>query len=192
MKTTMILLTTLLLQTGWVQNSEPSRYVVSQESRIWIDGTSNVHDWTCETAALEGFVETDESWDSVTAEFSVLISGFECKNGKMDKKLQDALKAEDHPVTSFALDSTMVTHSSTSAEIQLIARGRLTVAGVTKTIMLTVSATPLPDGGHRLTGELPILMKDYDVKPPRALMGLIKTGKRVSVRFEIVVAPPRA
>ncbi len=191
MKTTTLFVAAPFLVAGWASLLTPSPHLIAPESRMWIDGTSNVHDWTCEVGTVEGFVETDESWGLVAAEIWVPISEIECKNGKMNKKLQDALKAEDHPVISFILDSTRVAEGSTSVDIELIASGRVTLAGVTNAIGMTVLATPLPEGGYRLTGELPILMKDYDVKPPKALMGLIKTGKEVTVRFEIVVARPQ-
>jgi hypothetical protein len=37
--------------------------------------------------------------------------------------------------------------------------------------------------------EVPILMTDYGVKPPTALLGTLRTGNRVLVKFELFVGP---
>ncbi|MFV1980957.1 MAG: YceI family protein [Rhodothermia bacterium] len=190
MKTTTLLIPALFLLTGWAAVSAQTQFPIASESRMWIDGTSNVHDWTCDVGVVEGFVESDELWN-VVAEITVPISSIECKNGKMDKKLQDALKAEDHPTISFVADSIAVTGDPDAPEIVLAVTGRLTVAGTTRVVKMIVTSTELPGAGYRLTGELPVSMKDFNVKPPRAMLGLIKTGKEVKVRFEIIVSPPQ-
>ena len=42
-------------------------------------------------------------------------------------------------------------------------------------------------GASFLTGQLPIRMTDYGIKPPTAMMGTIKTGDDVKVTFRWVV-----
>ena len=40
---------------------ETTRVAVSPESKLWIDGTSNLHEWSCKATSLEATVELDAS-----------------------------------------------------------------------------------------------------------------------------------
>ena len=54
---------------------------------------------------------------------------------------------------------------------------------------MIVEGRRLPDGQFRLTGSLPLLMTDFGIDPPKAMPGTLKTGDRVVVHFDVVVAP---
>jgi hypothetical protein len=66
----------------------------------------------------------------------------------------------------------------------------LTMSGAEKTIEMDVEATSLTNGRFRFTGEVPLLMSDFGIKPPKALLGTLKTGDRIVVRFDVVATPP--
>jgi hypothetical protein len=46
------------------------------------------------------------------------------------------------------------------------------------------------DGALVVKGQLPILMTDYGIKPPTAMLGMLKTDPKVTVSFETVLAVP--
>jgi hypothetical protein len=54
---------------------------------------------------------------------------------------------------------------------------------------MEVNGTREPGGAYVLTGQLPIRMSDYGIKPPTAMMGTIKTGNDVKVTFRWAVQP---
>ena len=66
--------------------------------------------------------------------------------------------------------------------------GRLTIAGVTRDVTMDVAATRNADGRYTLTGQAPIRMTDFGIKPPKAMMNTIRTGDDVKVTFRWVVA----
>jgi hypothetical protein len=41
-----------------------------------------------------------------------------------------------------------------------------------------------------VTGELPLLMTDYGITPPKAMLGMLKTDPKIVVAFEVVLSAP--
>jgi polyisoprenoid-binding protein YceI len=79
--------------------------------------------------------------------------------------------------------------TQSSPTLQLDTRGKLTIAGVTRDVTMQISGTRDSGGMYFLTGQLPIRMSDYGIKPPTAMMGTIKTGNDVKVTFRWAVQP---
>jgi polyisoprenoid-binding protein YceI len=69
------------------------------------------------------------------------------------------------------------------------ASGTLTMAGVSKAIVMTVATKVMSDGSVHLSGSQVINMKDYKMTPPKAVMGTIKVGEKVTLLFELTVTP---
>lgn len=187
-----ILLTALLLTmlTGW-QADTPTRFVFTEASALWVTGTSTVHDWRCNAAQVDGWLNTNagEALTGITqAEVTVQADGLECKNGTMDKKTRNALKADEHPTIRYELTAAEVL-PGTEKGFRVQTTGRLTLAGQTHTVTATVQGQVTPNGQIRLMGELPIVMSDYGINPPTAMLGTLKTGNAVTVHFEVVAAP---
>jgi polyisoprenoid-binding protein YceI len=63
-------------------------------------------------------------------------------------------------------------------------RGNLTISGVTKQVQLTFKATV--DGTKvTLTGETELKMTTYNVEPPTALLGTVKTGDALTIKYKV-------
>lgn len=155
---------------------------------LWITGTSNVHDWRCDAAAarLETrfVVRADPAGLLPTAvEVTVPVAALGCGNSTMDQKLRDALKMTAHPNIHFTLAS-----AQPAGDARVLAKGRLSIAGVERAVALLVSLEP----GQVLTvrGTLPVQMKDFGLTPPTALLGMLETGDQVVVHFELSFPPP--
>jgi polyisoprenoid-binding protein YceI len=63
--------------------------------------------------------------------------------------------------------------------------GDLTMNGVTNVIMLSVIGKNLPGGDMRFSGSRGLKMTDYKMKPPTAMMGTVKVGDEVTVKFDL-------
>src|SRR6185436_3020073 len=80
-------------------------------SKIKIDGTSTIHDWTIECNLVPGSMELDASFDAdlktlkVAPKVEVSIPVRQLKSGKkpMDSVMQDAMKAKNHPKIEYRL-----------------------------------------------------------------------------------------
>ena len=177
------LLLTALVATGF----SASVWLTAQpESRIWVDGTSTVHDWTCEVTTFEGtFNVRPEAWREVKdVTITVPAQALECKNGTMNKKARAALDADDHPVITYTLRTAEVTEAGAET-FELTATGDLAIAGTTRPVTLSVAGTVLDDGRVHYTGSVPLLMSDFGIDPPTAMLGALKTGNDVTVRFDV-------
>lgn len=186
------LLTSLFLTMGLSQVEPPSRLVLEQESTLWIEGTSSIHDWTCTVQHVAGSLEVNdassETLSVMGVEVTVPVEEIACKNKTMDKKTRAALKAGAHPVIHYALNTAEMTSEVAEGRFELQATGQLTVAGVTRDLVMTITGVRLGEGRYRFTGQTPLLMTDFDVTPPKAMLGTLKTGDRIVVRFDVLAS----
>jgi polyisoprenoid-binding protein YceI len=67
--------------------------------------------------------------------------------------------------------------------------GRLHIAGVEREVTLDVT-TERKDATLIVQGQVPLQMTDYGIKPPTAMLGMLKTDPKVIVTFETVLAIP--
>jgi hypothetical protein len=101
----------------------------------------------------------------------------------MDKKTHKALKSEEYPKIIFTLKApqelTLVNGSYSG-----VVKGELYMAGFRRDIDLKLSGT-LENNILSLNGEKSLLMTDYKMDPPTALMGTVKTGNEVVIHYAI-------
>ena len=60
----------------------------------------------------------------------------------------------------------------------------MTIAGITKPITMQVKVFMPGKGVVEIEGSESIKMTDYGVKPPVALLGMLKTGDAIAVKFK--------
>jgi polyisoprenoid-binding protein YceI len=176
---------------------ETARVTVAPESKLWIEGTSNLHGWSCKAEKLEAAVELDASIATeVTVappkalkrvDVRVPVRSLKCGHGAMDDNLYKALNADASPDISYILATFEAVPGDTKDTFTLKTVGSLTVAGRENKLTMDVVATRLPDGTVKATGMVPIKMTDYGIKPPTAIFGRLKTGDEVKVNFELSV-----
>ena len=166
------------------------RFIPAKGSFIRIEGTSTLHDWKMEGATISGQINapTPDNWNApANAVVTIPVTSIRSEHAKMDKLMAEALKASANPTIRYELTTADLAQSGPA--IQLETRGKLTIAGVTRDVAMQVSGTREPNGAYVLTGQLPIRMSDYGVKPPTAMMGTIRTGNDVKVTFRWAVQP---
>lgn len=164
-------------------------------ARITIAGTSNVHDYTATTtAARVTRVQFGEStpgpafWDEVqkpggllSFDLSITASTLKSSKDGLDKNMYKALKVKEHPEITFTLAK------MEGAPGALQAFGTLRIAGVEREVVLPLKTKT--DGGKlTVTGALDVLMTDYGIAPPKAMLGMVKADPKIKVTFEVVLA----
>jgi polyisoprenoid-binding protein YceI len=120
--------------------------------------------------------------------FSVPAEGLKSKNSLMDKKTYSALKSDKHNRISFALNSVNGL-SANGNSLSGTAQGTLSIAGKTQTVSFPFSGEIQNDNTISVTGKEKINMKDFNISPPTALMGTMKTGEEVTVHFNVNFQP---
>ena len=162
-------------------------------SRITISGTSNVHAYSASTTVakvssvqLAPSVAGAAFWDEIlkpgglqTFEIAIPAAKLASDKEGLDKNMHKALKVEQHPEITFKV----VKLESRGTPGALLALGKLKIAGVERDVALDLTASR-KDGGLVVKGSLAILMTDYGITPPKAMLGMLKTDPRVTVTFE--------
>lgn len=165
------------------------RYAGGNGSWIQVEGTSTLHNWTMKGSTIQGEIHapTPDNWNApAQAVVTIPVTSIKSEHGKMDKLMADALKAKEHPQVRFEMTEATPAGATANA-FTLQTKGKLTIGGVTKAIALDIQGTRGADGRYILTGEAPIKMTSFGIKPPTAMMGTIKTGDDVKVTFRWVV-----
>lgn len=167
-------------------------------ARVSIAGTSNIHEYTASTTDVRltriALAEGVAAFDLFNAAippaslqaFEIVVKAGALKSPKegLDKNMWKALKTTEYPDIVFTL---------TKLEGQpgaLRARGVLKIAGVEKDVTFALKAAA---NASTITviGDVPLLMTDYGIAPPKAMMGMLKTDPKVTVTFEVVLAAPQ-
>lgn len=166
-------------------------YQPIEGSWVWIEGRSTVNQFTCTATRLagQGMVEAD---GTIIGQLIVPVRGFDCGRAAMNRDLQEALQADRFPEIRFEPERVEMLEQPAADSGRLDVAGALTIAGTTRRVRLTVTGQLLPSGRAHLTGSLPLKLTDFNVKPPTALLGLIRVHDRIAVHFELVVQPVSA
>lgn len=187
--------------------SRTVRLTLAPASTLWLEGTSTLHAYSSHATAITATVEIALPAREVNPrralsralregsiekfEFVVPVIGLKSETGGLDKNLYKALKAKQAPDIRFHLTSRSVKPSPLKPGSYVMdCAGALTIAGQTQDITLTADARATATGLH-ITGTKQLLMSSYGVKPPKMMLGTIKTGDKVVVHFDVtfVTAP---
>lgn len=181
----------------------PATKVKLEGSSVTIRGTSSLHEWSMEGTTINGAIDLDpvlasnrseESWKSsprpAEVKVSIPVASVRSESERMDRLMRQALKAAKYPNITYQLSSSSFVKSAGDS-FTVKTMGKLTIAGVTRDVPMDVVATRASSNRFILTGEAPIRMTDYGMKPPTAMLGTIKTGNDVKVIFRWVVEAAR-
>lgn len=197
MKNTMnFLLLALLTLAPLMGSAQSTEYIVDESSTMVITGTSTIHDWE---ADVEEF-NLDVSLDPTLLEkeplevpvsalaLTVPVNAIESGKGGMNRRINGALKEKDHPQIMFNMTSVELADTVQSAEsFTLILKGNLNVAGFEKEVSFPVTGAKIDVANYRFEGSYGINMKDYEVDPPSAMLGTIRSGEEVEIIFDILL-----
>jgi polyisoprenoid-binding protein YceI len=172
--------------------------LVMTAARVSIEGTSNVHEYTASTsdvrltriALAEGVAAFELFNAAITPAslqgFEIVVKAGALKSPRegLDKNMWKALKTTEYPDIVFKLTKLEGKPGA------LRATGLLKIAGVEKDVTFALRAAA---NASTITviGDVPLLMTDYGIAPPKAMMGMLKTDPKVTVTFEVVLAAPQ-
>jgi polyisoprenoid-binding protein YceI len=155
-----------------------------------LNGTSNLHDW--EMKAEKGnsaatFVVNAQGQVTALSSLSFTLPASNLKSGHsaMDKNTYKALNTDKNPTISFVMTSSTI-KATGGNNYQIACVGNLSIAGTVKHTDLVATGKYNPaDKSFTVTGVKKMKMTDYNVAPPKALMGTIKTGDAISISYNL-------
>ena len=164
-------------------------YRMSGDYTVTISGTSNLHKWdeTVHTVTGDGLItwNTNGTYDLGKVNLVLVAHSIKSTEGRiMNNNTYKALKADDYPNITFALIFPVTSIQDDGKPHQITAKADLTIAGKTRRVDMTVAATTQGHATIIFEGSRKIKMTDFDIDPPVALFGTLKTGDDIVIHFK--------
>ena len=172
----------------FVSANAQTNYSAKNNISLVISGTSTLHDWDMKSTNgdFSGHFTLNAA-GVITAIPSITFSTnvLELKSGKgaMDKNAYKTLKTEKAPLVNFQSNSNTVTNLN-GGNFLVKAIGKLTLAGTTRDAEVVATCKVNTDNSIAVTGTKKVSMKDFAMEPPSFMMGTIKTGNDVTLKFD--------
>jgi polyisoprenoid-binding protein YceI len=168
-----------------VQNT----YILSRTYSVTILGTSNLRNWKDSVGNVTGNVVASQNNDGTidlrTIYIKMEVRSIRSDMGQaMDNKTYAALKADANPEIIFALDVPLKLVQVNPNRPSLSVKGNLTLAGVSRPVIMQISSFTMGRGKLQFEGTQAISMTDFGIKPPTALFGTIKARPGIIIYFK--------
>lgn len=150
------------------------------KSTMNITGTSSLHDWEMSVNQFEvkGEITTAE-----VQNLKVTIEAKSMESGKsiMDDKAYDAVQADDYPTIIFSAESLRISGTD------IYGKGKLEIGGESREIDLKTKIIKNGTSEMQLQGQVSLKMTDFNIDPPTAMFGTLKTGDEVTINYNIFI-----
>jgi polyisoprenoid-binding protein YceI len=185
-----------LIATPVVTAQDAAAPLALSSAKVSLAGTSNIHEFTASTTDVRvtrlaiangvsgaGLLAAVLNPGTVEA-FDIAIRTASLSSPKegIDKNMHKALKATEFKDITFRL-----VRLDTKPGLRSI--GMLKIAGVEKEVAFDLK-TAATATALTISGDVPLLMTDYGIAPPKAMLGMLKTDPKITVTFEVVLATP--
>jgi hypothetical protein len=171
------------------------------ESKVRIDGTSNIHDWSIKGTVIDGYIDVNETCQfnlsmkklpdlkevksSLETHTEIPIKSLKSGHSGMDKNTYKALKREQYPNIIYDMENVSIKTPpkppNLTAEFNTV--GKLSIAGVTRTLTMPVTVKALEQQQFEIAGTTSVKMTDFGITPPTALFGLLRSGDQITIHF---------
>lgn len=172
-------------------------YQVEAQSRLFLNGSTSVNTFQCycndnfPVSTLTGTVNENTKVISFNnAKLLIKTTLMNCKNKLMNRDMHKALKADDFPYTTVLLTEATPLHNSTQLSLNnwynYKATVYLTIAGITKQVIIPVQINKLSPHLFRFIASKELLMSDFNVKP-RTPLNMIRIDDMITINFDMTV-----
>jgi len=193
-----LILVPLLVASLAIAAEPMTKYEAKPGSKVTLDGTSSMHNWTVESAIIGGSMElgfdpANPKPGKMPAKVTATIPVRSLKSkGKLDPKrmeevMQETMKMRVAPRIEYQLTELVLKEApKTPADpLQFDSKGQLSMAGVTNEISMPIAMERLEGNKLKTKGAITLKMTSFGMKPP-VLLGMLSTGDDVKVSFEWV------
>lgn len=156
---------------------------ISSKSEIVIHGESNVNSFQCDynqkLIATELTVRHYNKNNKTIldgATFLLKSKGFDCAHRMITNDLKEVLKAEKYP--NIKID--IIELKKVSNKVTAVSN--ITIAGEKKQYEIPVE---INEETKNVKGELKLNIKDFKLKSPKKILGLIKLNEEVTISFNL-------
>lgn len=174
----------------------PVAYTFHEDSEMTIYGSSNVRDWTMDVLEIDGQVAVQPAAGAnglpaveqllVEVPVDSILSG----RGAQNEKAHKALQKNAQPIIYFRSESINVAAGgATDSTFSVTAQGELIMAGERRDVNVQAEGTRLANGAYRFQGEYNMLLSDFDIEQPTALLGALRVADEIRVAYDVTIVP---
>jgi hypothetical protein len=181
----------------------PFPVALGKGTTLWLEGTSTMHDFESMTSNVDVKFTRDPQaaaptdvpsfCDLITAghvqSVTLKVAVKSLKSGKdgLDKNLYKTMHADEFPSIDWKLTS-YTARPANGDTVAIEAKGTLTIVGKEKPVTLTARFVPTA-AALALEGKYSLKMSDYGIKPPTMMLGALKVGDKITVRYKLQLIP---
>lgn len=158
--------------------------LINTESELSIFGTSTLHDWEIKAESIKGRLTVD-SLAIKTLKVEIEVESLKSGHKGMDKNTYKALNTDVYKTIEFEMTNDGKLSQESNGKYLIETKGNLTISGTTKNISLKFNIET-NNNSMILIGEKTFNMTDFNIDPPKALMGTIKTGNEITIKYQVV------
>ncbi|WP_026452421.1 YceI family protein [Aequorivita capsosiphonis] len=172
---------------AWSQNGFVAKTVqILENSELSISGDTNISGFGCEfnTFYMEAYNEIryNKVGDNIIFKNAVLSlknEGFDCGSKGINKDFHSLLNTKEYPKITLELTEINLIDGDKSK-----ACVKITIAGKEKGYIVPIAIITEPT--HRFIGELKLDIRDFGLKPPKKMLGLIVIKEEIEIDFNLV------
>jgi len=161
----------------------------NEQSNLQVKGISSLHNWQIKADSLSGKAVFDIKSGALKGIsaliLTVIVNDLKGEKKGITKKMRSTLSAQKYKTINYHFTKLVDIYKIDSHHFSVKSIGILTITGFSKQIDLLLNFEILKSS-VKISGKKNIKMTDFNLKPPKALMGILKTGDEVSVLFDVL------
>lgn len=193
----------------------PSDYLVllpREPIDLRLSGTSTLHRWECKATEVQAALLTNISRKELANKVNTYLAGhvpeavsdgemhvwlevmpskLECGNSRMHRDLNRAVKSDQYPEIRYWFTgiegAPRIVEEDGLASLAVDVKGKLFLAGITREVIHTATIQLTEFNMIEASGELALDMRDFDIEPPTALLGLIRAHAELKVSYRLLL-----
>jgi polyisoprenoid-binding protein YceI len=177
------IITSLVLFTITLSVNAQKTYTLDAKTNFSVLGTSTLHDWEMKSPSRTGTANLTIT-DSKLAGINSIDITLPAESIKSDKKSMDKVAYETLKTDKFKNIKYVLKSADKVNETTWNLTGTYTIAGVSKVLKTQVKAS-ITNGVVNLQGSNKITFTEFGMKSPTALLGTIKTGEELTIKFNL-------
>lgn len=179
--------------------SEPMPFVITQDSRLWLEGSANVVDFECHATSMvaRGGLEGLDTLSAVPAphgdlilEVRVPVGDLNCGRNGINRDMRNTLNASRFPYIVYTYSQNELLGLTTENDMfvfDINTWGSLQISGKDRSEEIRIKGEFLGPWRFRIRGSHEVRMSDFGLTPPSPMMGLIKVDDTLVVHFDVTL-----
>lgn len=165
---------------------------LSNESKLSINGTSNVSDFRCQSEheLQQDSLQFDYHFEDETinvdgVSLSLEIDQFDCGKRGINRDFRSTLKYKEYPFINITLNELVLEDESDIVPTD--ARVTINIAGNERDYIVPLTAFSSSENRIIVGGTKTLRMSDFGLSPPSPLFGLVQVSDELDITFDLVI-----